>query len=179
MKPIIRVLLFVLFTATLACVFVFVLSEPLPHPTDKGLTDRFLTSEDRFDVLLNLCQEDSGFVRIADDFNWIESDIRYPRPSGEPDLSPERWGRYRGLFFDLGLSGGYFRRKDTNTGNDVMYFIASGLGNVGGSSTKGYAYSNSDLQPIYESLDEPDKLSGGGVGYKKLRNGWFIFLEKR
>ena len=69
-----RLILFVsIVFVALSGLFIFTSSGGSAHQSDEELEKRFSTWEDRFYLLLSMCKEDSAFVRIADDFNWIEA----------------------------------------------------------------------------------------------------------
>jgi hypothetical protein len=145
-------------------------------PSDKDLEQRFLDRRERFRLLLTLCQEDSNYVTINYTSNWIEGDDRYPRPDSKPDLTKERWDTYRELFSELGLKHGYTRQTRPGTDEAVRLFIVAGTGDVTSSTSKGYAYSEHDLTPIYGSLDDVTSLPTGIV-YKRIGEGWFLFVQ--
>ena len=69
-RHLIRLIIFVsIVFAVFAGIVIFTSSKSSAHGSDKILEENFLTREDDFRLLLGMCQEDSVFVRIADDFN--------------------------------------------------------------------------------------------------------------
>ena len=66
--------------------------------------------------------------------------------------------------------------------DDEVLIPVSTTGLLGGrGTTKGYAYSMQDLEPVVESLNDPVKLLCAGVKhcivYRKLKRHWYIFCE--
>lgn len=144
-----------------------------PHPSDARLARVFHANEPDFLRLLAMAQEDAKLTRIAPDFTWLADDVGWPRPPSRVGFSDARWNEYRVLFRKLGVDSGVARRPD-----GVLLFIASTQGLVTGGSSKGYAYSDRLLGPLYESLDaHPTDLPSNVPGFKPIGAGWYIYYD--
>jgi len=92
--------------------------------------------------------------RVTMDFVW---NMERPRGTRDPGIPQERLNRYRRLL----------READVPEG-----FLRPGMG---------YAFSSQPLEPIVESLDQPDSLAFGSGptgerAYMPLRDGWLEIL---
>ena len=146
-----------------------------PFPTDAELSQRLVDHRQDFEQLVAMAKADNELVRIASDFTWTTSSLAWPRPDSELGFTPQRWDEYRHLFQALGIEAGILRPWDHR---DAVYLIVQGKGLVTGGSAKGYAYSDTALEPRCDSLDNREvrkardeteicfKLLGG--------NGFFI-----
>lgn len=147
------------------------LLEKRPLPSDEKLESLLKENEQDFERLITMSEENSDVVRIAYDFKWLSDN---PSPAPDEGISLERWDEYRRLFDKLHLKGGLVRPLDKET----IRLISDSYGLVTGGSSKGYAYSEIELEPTYKSLDvrEPGAV-GRSMIYKKLRGNWYLFLQ--
>ena len=144
------------------------------HPSDSVLEMNFHKHETDFQRLVSMSNEDYHVVRIGDDFNWLDDDHRFPRTGPERGLSKDRWDSYRALFQELGLKCGLIRWEDSN----IIALCASGIGMVTSGTTKGYAYSETELTPTAESLDVvPENLKDEPVVYKSIEPHWYLYYQ--
>lgn len=129
-----------------------------PHPPDESLRVRFFQHEASFEKL----------VRIAPNFTWPENT--------EVPLSCQRWDEYRVLFRELGIEFGISRRDDVG-----VMLIVNSVGMISRGTSKGYAYSTEQLDPIVASLDEKGTQPCGRrkdcIAFKRLKNNWYLFYE--
>jgi len=146
-----------------------------PFPTDAQLVQRFSQHRAQFDQLIVMARADTELVRIAPDFTWTRQSVAWPRAESELGFSPRRWDQYRQLFQTLGLEAGVLQRpQDTPR---VIYLLAQTKGLVTGGSVKGYAYSDAELAPQCESLDQSRGPDRRGICYKSLAPHWYLYLE--
>ena len=144
----------------------------LSHPRDAVLEARFKQHEADLELLAAMSQADSRVVRITNDFTWLDNNAGWPRPESELGFSEERWDEYRKLFKEIGLEGGITREEH----GEVTYFIFSSKGLVTHGTEKGYAFSNKELTPTAESLDDVTRMpKGKSVVFKKLKEHWYLF----
>jgi hypothetical protein len=149
------------------------------HPSDDELIHNFQKYEADFNKLVSMSNEDSTVVRIAPDFTRLENNWRWPRPESELGFSKQRWDEYRALFDKLGLDSGISRESDSH--GTVIFLTASSKGMTFRGSSKGYAYSEQELSPVFDSLNqnpvEPQKRSKHGVAYKKIKEHWYLSYD--
>ncbi len=144
------------------------------HPTDSDLEVTFSKHEKDFDRLIQMSKTDSKVIRIANTFTWLDDNVSWPRPDSELGFSKERWDEYNRIFSELDLDAGLLQYPNAG----VFYLIASSGGLVTGGSAKGYAYSEHDLSPIYDSLDNfVGHNTHGKPVYKKLTTNWYLYYE--
>src|SRR6266404_4510840 len=144
----------------------------LSQPSDSTLEANFKQHEADLELLVNMSQADDKVVRISSDFTWLDNNASWPRPQSELGFSNERWDAYRKLFSKIGLEGGIARES----GGEIIYFIFSSKGLVTHSTEKGYAFSNKELTPTAESLDDFTRMpKGQSVVFKKLKEHWYLF----
>ena len=144
-----------------------------PFPKDAELSKRLAEHRRDFEQLVSMARADKELVRIAPDFTWTTSSVAWPRPDSQLGFAPARWDEYRRLFRGLGLEAGVLRPPDHR---DAVYLLVQTKGLVTGGSTKGYAYSDTALEPRCESLDAP--LRDEGTCFKPLDDRWYIFLQQ-
>jgi hypothetical protein len=136
------------------------------HPFDDSLQSRFFSHEASFTKVVQMATEDPKIVRI-DPFTIPENVI-----------SQKRREDYRDLFRELGLQYGIGRLG--SEGGVLIPISTRGL--LGGrGTTKGFAYSMEDLEPVVESLNDQAKLPCSRVKhcivYRQLKRHWYIFYE--
>jgi hypothetical protein len=150
-----------------------------PHPSDDELIRIFQNNEADFNKLIRMSNEDSKVIRIAPDFTRLENNWAWPRPESEIGFSKQRWDGYRALFYKLGLDSGISRESDS--GGAVIYLTTSARGMTFRGSSKGYAYSEKELSPVFDSLNrnpiEPQKRPKHGVAYKKIKDRWYLSYD--
>jgi len=149
-----------------------------PFPTDAELSQRFTKHGREFEQLVAMAKADKEVIRIAPDFTWTASNFAWPRPESELGFSVERWNEYRHLFQTLGLEGGVLRPWDHS---DAVYLIVQGKGLVIGGSVKGYAYSDTALEPRCDSLDNIEVRKARDdteICFKSLGGKWYLYLEQ-
>jgi hypothetical protein len=136
------------------------------HPSDDSLQSRFFSHEASFTKVVQMATEDPKTIRID------------PFTMPEKAISQKRWDEYRDLFRELGLEFGISRPDN----EDEVLIPISATGLFGGrGTTKGYAYSMRDLEPVVESLNDQAKLPCSRVKhcivYRQLKRHWYIFYE--
>jgi len=141
-----------------------------PHPSDDALRRNFEKHEAEFDRLVQMCQEDSEMVRIADNFTWTKQSAAWPRPESDLGFSRDRWDEYRTLFRKVGLDNGLVSNQP-----DLVVLFASHRGIVPAGSSKGYAYYLKTPITLVDSLDA-DKPSNGKA-FMRLKGNWYLYLE--
>jgi hypothetical protein len=144
----------------------------LSQPSDAVLEANFKRHESDLELLVDMTQADNKVVRISSDFTWLDNNAAWPRPESELGFSQERWDKYRGLFKKIGLEGGITREEH----GEVIYFILSSKGLVTHGTEKGYAFSQKELSPTADSLDDFARMpKGQSVVFKKLKDHWYLF----
>jgi hypothetical protein len=146
-----------------------------PFPSDAELGDRLLKHRKDFEQLVAMAKADKELVRIAPDFTWTRSSVAWRRPASELGFTVERWNEYRRLFHTLGLEAGILRPWDRP---DAIYLLAQTKGIVTAGSSKGYAYSDSALEPQCESLEKRETGGQSGICFKRLGGEWYLYLEQ-
>lgn len=95
-------------------------------------------------------------------------------------LSPEQLRKYRSV---LESNGVLYVSRDVNDGREAIYFAVRTIDldnpshGEGLSEVIGYVYSEHDLSPLLDSLED-EKLNGGAI-YQRLRPNWYIFRRVR
>jgi hypothetical protein len=145
-----------------------------PFPTDAELSQRLVDHRKDFEQLVAMAKADNELVRIAPDFTWTTSSVAWPRPDSELGFTPQRWDEYRHLFRALGLEAGILRPRDHR---NTVYLLVQTKGLVTGGSTKGYAYSDTALEPRCNSLDKPIAVHTE-ICFKPLGGMWYLYLEQ-
>ncbi len=150
-----------------------------PHPSDDNLIRNFQRNDADFNRLVSMSNEDSKVIRIANDFTRLENNWAWPRPDSELGFSKQRWDEYRALFSKLGLESGLSREIDSK--GPVIYLTAFSKGMVNRGSSKGYAYSEHDLSPVFDSLDkkpvELSKRQEHDVVYRQIKPHWYLSYD--
>ena len=149
-----------------------------PFPTDAELSQRLADHRKDFEQLVAMAKADNELVRIAPDFTWTTSSVAWPRPDSELGFTPQRWDEYRHLFHTLGIKAGILRPWDHR---DAVYLIVQGKGLVTGGSDKGYAYSDTALEPRCDSLDNREVRKARDeteICFKPLGGKWYLYLEQ-
>jgi len=145
-----------------------------PFVTDAQLSERFAQRRADFEKLIVMAQADDLLVRIAPDFTWTTTSMAWPRPDSQLGFTLERWNAYRRLFQNLGLEAGIMRPSDHP---NAIYLIAQTKGLVTGGSSKGYAYSDTPLEPLCQSLDQGKARTQSRICFKPLNGKWYLYLE--
>jgi hypothetical protein len=162
----------VLVAASLIVRSTIIQKRALSQPSDSTLAANFKQHEAELELLVNMSQADDRVVRVSSDFTWLDNNASWPRPQSELGFSNERWDAYRNLFSKIGLEGGIAREGS----GEIIYFIISSKGLVTHSTEKGYAFSNKELTPTAESLDDFNRMpKGKSVVFKKLKEHWYLF----
>jgi hypothetical protein len=150
-----------------------------PHPSDDELIRNFQKSEADFNKLIAMSNEDPKVIRIASDFTRLENNWQWPRPESELGFSKQRWDEYRVLFNKLGLESGISRESDSE--RTIIFLTASSKGMTFRGSSKGYAYSEQELSPLFDSLNQnpvdPQKRQKHEAAYKKIKDHWYLFYD--
>jgi len=144
-----------------------------PFPTDAELTQRLADHREEFEQLVAMAKADKDLVRIAPDFTWTTSSVAWPRPASELGFTTQRWDEYRGLFHTLGIEAGILRPSDHA---DAVYLLVQTKGLMIGGSVKGYAHSDTVLQPRCDSLDKPEAIRDIEICFKPLGGKWYLYL---
>ena len=149
-----------------------------PFPTDAELSQRLVDHRKDFERLVAMAKDDKELVRIAPDFTWTTSSVAWPRPDSELGFTPQRWDEYRHLFRSLGIEAGILRPWDHR---DAVYLIVQAKGLSIGGSAKGYAYSDTALEPRCDSLDNREVRKARDeteIYFKPLGGKWYLYLEQ-
>ena len=152
-----------------------------PHPSDDELIHNFQKNDVDFYKLIGMSNEDSKVIRIANDFTRLENNWAWPRPELELGFSQQRWGEYRSLFNKLGLKAGI--ERDPIENGTAIFLIASTKGLAVSGSSKGYVYSEKELKPVLDSLNdakvkdylEREKPQNEITLYRRIKGNWYIF----
>ncbi len=136
------------------------------NPSDDSLQSRFFSHEASFTKVVQMANEDPKIVRID------------PFTIPEKVISQKRWEDYRDLFRELGLEYGIGRLGS----EDGVLIPISTTGLFGGrGTTKGFAYSTQQLEPVVESLNDQGMLPCARIKhcivYRQLKRHWYIFYE--
>ena len=173
-----RLILFILLLST-ACGVQDPFKLDKPHPADDSLIENFQKHEADFNKLVGMSNEDSKVIRIAPTFTRLENNWAWPRPDSELGFSKQRWDEYRVLFDKLGLQDGISRESDST--GPVIFLTAFSKGMVNRGSSKGYAYSDHELKPVFPSLDQnPSELRKGerhGVVFRQIKSHWYLSYD--
>ena len=149
------------------------------HPPDDTLIRNFQKYEADFNKLVSMSNEDSRVIRIARDFTRLENNWGWPRPESELGFSRQRWDEYRALFNKLGLDSGISR--EDGPGETIIFLTASSKGMTFRGSSKGYAYSERELSPVFDSLNQnpvkPGERPKHGVAYRKIKDRWYLSYD--
>ncbi|MEY2546603.1 MAG: hypothetical protein QOG48_1720 [Verrucomicrobiota bacterium] len=146
-----------------------------PFPTDAELTQRLADHQKEFEQLVAMAKADKELVRIAPDFTWTTSSVAWPRPASELGFTTQRWDEYRRLFHTLGIEAGILRPYDHA---DAVYLLVQTKGLMIGGSVKGYAYSDTVLQPRCDSLDKPEAIRDIEICFKPAGGKWYLYFER-
>jgi len=150
-----------------------------PHPSDDTLIANFQKHEADFNKLVTMSNEDSKVIRIASTFTRLENNWAWPRPDSELGFSKQRWDEYRALFDRLGLKSGISRERDSM--GPIIFMTAFSKGMVNRGSSKGYAYFEHELLPVFASLDqnpvEPTKRQKHDVVYRQIKLHWYLSYD--
>lgn len=126
-----------------------------------------------------MAEQDTGIIRIAPDFTWLENDTKWPRE--DVGFSESRWNQYRALFTKLSVPEGIVRTKDFP---GAIFFVADTRGLCTGGSSDGYVYSSQALSPVAKSptdaLDAEARSNPGrhyAYVFKTLKPNWYTFYE--
>ena len=148
------------------------------HSSDAALIRNFELHEQDFNKLIEMAKVDSHVVRIAYDFTWVDTNYHWPRPESELGFTKERWDEYKRMFSRLGLKKGL-----SWTSDGAIVLIASTRGLSTDGSAKGYAFSQKNLSPTFDSLDNmhqeimDGKVKPGLPVYRKIKDGWYLYYE--
>jgi hypothetical protein len=149
------------------------------HPTDAKLTHLFQKNEEAFNKLVEMSNTDSNVIRIAYDFTRLETNWDWPRPEKQLGFSRERWSEYRTKFRKLSLESGLSRESNSN--RTVILFTSSSKGMTFRGSSKGFAYSEQALSPIFKSLDQEESPNlqneKHGIAYRKIKENWYLYFD--
>jgi len=145
------------------------------HSSDAALIRNFELHEQDFDKLIEMARVDSHVVRIAYDFMWVDTNYHWPRPESELGFTKQRWDEYKRMFSKLGLKEGL---SWTSDGAIVLIASTKGLSTDG--SAKGYAFSQKNLSPTFDSLDNMHQeiIDGKVTGIASLQKdqGRLVFV---
>jgi hypothetical protein len=143
-----------------------------PVMRDSDLETRLKQKRALFSQLANMAMADSKLARIAPDFYKTECIGGNPiwAPSGA--LPEQRWDRYRSLFRDLGLKHGIMRLPESP---EIILLMPRGEDPEEHLESKGYAYSEGRIEPLFSSLDRPPALKDGRIAFKRVVDNWYIY----
>ncbi len=149
------------------------------HPSDEELIRNFQKHEADFNKLVGMSNEDSKVIRIAPEFTRLKDNWAWPRPDSELGFSRQRWEEYKTLFHVLGLKSGLSREPSLE--GAIIFMTSSSKGMTFRGSSKGYAYSDREITPLLNSLDEDQsklaKQRKHGVVYKRISDRWYLSYD--
>jgi hypothetical protein len=146
-----------------------------PFPTDAELSERLVDHRKDFEQLVAMARADKELVRIAPDFTWTTTSVAWPRPASELGFTTQRWDQYRALFKKLGLEAGILRPPDHR---EDVYLLVQTKGLIIGGSVKGYANSDTTLEPQCQSLDKLEAIPENENCFKPLGDKWYLYLQR-
>ncbi len=133
-------------------------SEGCSPPSDKTLEDRFIEYRESYFALINMAKQD-------DNIDWIYMLSTTP----ENALTSERSYEYRKRMVNLGISSLYHDNKS----DTIVMIVQRGYMS---STLKGYVYSEKELSPLHNSLDDlPHNYMPYVNQYKKINDKVYIF----
>jgi hypothetical protein len=129
-------------------------------PTDQALEANFKAHKQKFDSLIEMSKA-RPLIRAAE---------------GQRVTSKEEDQKFRDLVRETGLRGDLLQetRPDSTT---TIYLPCWSRGLMTNGSKKGYVYSDTELTPLTQSLDDVNSWpKGSNVIYKKLEGNWYLFF---
>jgi hypothetical protein len=133
------------------------------HPSAVELIDNFHAHRAEFDLLLEMCLEDEGLVRVA--YGWTQ-----PEDPSSIGITQERLKEYRALFKEVGLESG------VSGGHKDIWFHASSSGLSVSGSSKGYIYSSAPPGWVVEDLDEyTSKYKADIPVFQHIEGNWYLY----
>jgi hypothetical protein len=135
------------------------------HPTDASLRQTFSNHRAEFTELREMAAVDSQYTRIAP--SWLR---KGPGQNVSTDSLPAgRIERYRELFAAVHSDLGVWQMKDE------CAFPISSMGIVSHGSSKGLAYRSTPPKTQVGSLED---VTGKGVWYVPIGDGWYVYLDR-
>ena len=136
----------------------FLTSAGCSPPSDKSLEDRFVENRESFFALINMVKKDNNIFSV-----------HMFSTTPENALVPERSYEYRKRMVGLGISSLYYDKKN----GTITMIVQSGDMS---SERKGYVYSEEELSPLHNSLDDlPRDYMPYVEQYKKIEEKVYIF----
>jgi hypothetical protein len=161
-------------------VMLVILISTASHTSDSALTVNFLGHKAGFNRLVNMAHEDARFTVIKSTYTSPENRDVWPHSMSEPGFSKGRWDQYRSIFSKLNIEG----VSRTSYFPHVIFLEASIRRSPIDEyetevTTKGYAYSPTELSPLVESLDnvEIKQKQPLIILFKKLEANWYLYYE--
>lgn len=132
-----------------------------PAPTDEKLAANFRAHKQALESLVEMTKVDRNrIVRL---------------PEGQRFSTREQDRKFNDLVREAGVQGDMHESRPD--GVNTTYLICWSRGLMTNGTLKGYAYSETELTPLVQSLDEDQPLpKGSKVIFKKLEGNWYLFL---
>jgi hypothetical protein len=136
--------------------------------SDAKLVDAFERNKSDFERLAKMAEQDRQLARIEFKYTLpVRSSSSALGPTGLPR---QRWDEYRQLFSKLGIKYGVDRREDFPS---VVFLWADCDGSAISRDCKGYAYSERELGPIKDNLND----LAPGVFFRSISKNWYLFRD--
>jgi hypothetical protein len=129
-------------------------------PSDETLAANFRVHKQKLESLIEMSKVDR-LVRA---------------PEEQRAVPKEQDQQFRDLLREAGVQGDVLR--ETRPGSTTTtYLICWSRGLMTNGSRKGYVYSERELTPVVQSLDDVNSWpKGSQVIYKKLEGNWYLFF---
>ena len=139
------------------------------HPSDASLAALLDTKEATFQEARKMLMEDRDVVCVASYYYNAMPNRYETRLRASSALSSSRWSEYTLLLRSLSIDGSMCKDMSVDgTIRGVLYPMSS-RGFVFGGSSKGICYSEHEPKPVQDSLD------GTALGFKRVRDKWYIY----
>lgn len=132
-----------------------------PAPTDQALEANFRAHKQNLESLVEMSKLDRNQI------------IR--TPAGQPSFSREQTRQFNYYVREAGVQGD-IRHESRPDGTSTTYLPCWNRVLITNSTSKGYAYSETELTPVVTSLDDMNSWpKGSKMVYKKLDGNWYLF----
>ena len=154
-------------SALLVIVVVYVVLSELkprggPAPTDQTLEANFREHKQALESLVEMSRVDRNRI------------VR--TPEAQPAFSKEQNQQYRDLILKAGINGD-IRTESRPDGTSTTYLPCWNRSLMTNGSFKGYVYSETELTPLVQSLDDVNSWPKGSKAvFKKLEGNWYLFF---
>ena len=132
-----------------------------PAPTDQALEANFRAHKQNLESLVEMSKLDRNRI------------IR--TPAGQPIFSKEQTRQFNYYLRETGVQGD-IRHESRPDGTSITYLPCWNRALIINGTSKGFAYSETDLTPVVTSLDDVNSWpKGSKIVYKKLDGKWYLF----